>query len=105
MMPLHRSTFLLDIAPNSGHSFEAFCCDYALRFRLKESYVPCSWHGLLSRGVSVIDPQDDETVRGVFCELGFITGAAELVPVLRQAKKASCVSDITVLLEGETGTG
>ena len=53
----------------------------------------------------MIDPQDDEAVRGVFCELGFITGAAELVPVLRQAKKAACVSDITVLLEGETGTG
>jgi transcriptional regulator with PAS, ATPase and Fis domain len=37
--------------------------------------------------------------------LGFVTGSEELAPLLRQAYKAACVSDITILLEGETGTG
>jgi two-component system response regulator PilR (NtrC family) len=36
---------------------------------------------------------------------GFITGSLSMLPVLRQAYKAALVSDITVLLEGETGTG
>ena len=49
-------------------------------------------------------PTDDE-LRRSFNELGFITGSNVLTPILRQAYKAACVSDITVLLEGETGTG
>ncbi len=40
-----------------------------------------------------------------FASLGFVTGTELLAPVLRQALKAAVVSDITVLLEGETGTG
>src|SRR5271157_5160793 len=47
---------------------------------------------------------DDELRRG-FGELGFLTASHALMPLLRQAYKAACVSDITVLLEGETGTG
>jgi len=47
----------------------------------------------------------DAELRERFDELGFITGSHELVPLLRHAYKAACVSDITVLLEGETGTG
>ena len=46
-----------------------------------------------------------DQLRGVFSELGFVTGSDELAPLLRQAYKAACVSDITILLEGETGTG
>lgn len=49
-------------------------------------------------------PTDNE-LRRSFNELGFITGSNVLTPILRQAYKAACVSDITVLLDGETGTG
>lgn len=47
---------------------------------------------------------DDELQRE-FNELGFFSASHALMPLLRQAYKAACVSDITVLLEGETGTG
>jgi transcriptional regulator with GAF, ATPase, and Fis domain len=47
----------------------------------------------------------DEELRGLFDELGFVTGSGALGPLLRQACKAACVSDITILIEGETGTG
>jgi transcriptional regulator with PAS, ATPase and Fis domain len=46
-----------------------------------------------------------DELRQRFDALGFITGSDSLVPLLRKAHKAACVSDITVLLEGETGTG
>jgi len=46
-----------------------------------------------------------EELRRSFADLGFVTGSEALLPLLRQAHKAACVSDITVLLEGETGTG
>lgn len=49
-------------------------------------------------------PRDDE-LRRAFDELGFFTGSDALVLILREAYRAACVSDITVLLEGETGTG
>ena len=55
--------------------------------------------GLIAR-----QPSDEELLR-TFAELGFITISSKLIPVLRQAGKAARVSDITVLLEGETGTG
>jgi hypothetical protein len=42
---------------------------------------------------------------GLFAAHGFITGSPAMMPLLRQARKAAVVSDITVLLEGETGTG
>jgi transcriptional regulator with PAS, ATPase and Fis domain len=47
----------------------------------------------------------NDDLRRSFGELGFVTGSEELLPLLRQVYKAACVSDITVLLEGETGTG
>jgi transcriptional regulator with PAS, ATPase and Fis domain len=47
----------------------------------------------------------DEELRRTFADLGFITASDKLTPILRQAQKAARVSDITVLLEGETGTG
>jgi len=47
----------------------------------------------------------DDDLRRSFEELGFVTGSKELLPLLRHVYKAACVSDITVLLEGETGTG
>jgi DNA-binding NtrC family response regulator len=40
-----------------------------------------------------------------FEELGFISGSPKVLSVLQQARKAAEVSDVTVLLEGETGTG
>jgi DNA-binding NtrC family response regulator len=50
------------------------------------------------------DPSDVEIQR-VFRQLGFVTGSGELVPLLRRAHKSAEVSDVTVLIEGETGTG
>jgi DNA-binding NtrC family response regulator len=50
------------------------------------------------------DPSDSELQR-IFHQLGFVTGSPLLLPVLRRARKAAEVSDVTVLLEGETGTG
>lgn len=47
----------------------------------------------------------NEELSRSFEELGFVTGSGDLLPLLRQVYKAACVSDITVLLEGETGTG
>jgi transcriptional regulator with GAF, ATPase, and Fis domain len=50
------------------------------------------------------DPSDDE-LRSSFAGLGFITCSPTITPVLRRACKAAKVSDVTVLLEGETGSG
>ena len=47
----------------------------------------------------------NDDLRRSFEGFGFVTGSEELLPLLRQVYKAACVSDITVLLEGETGTG
>ena len=49
--------------------------------------------------------QSDEDLRHVFAELGLTTASEVMSPVLRQAVKAALVSDVTVLVEGETGTG
>lgn len=47
----------------------------------------------------------DDALKRVFSELGFITASDNIVPILRQASKAAIVSDVTVLIDGETGTG
>lgn len=41
----------------------------------------------------------------LFAQLGFVTAGPRLLPLLERARKAAEVSDITILLEGETGTG
>ncbi len=50
-------------------------------------------------------PGSDLELRSVFSRLGFITNSQIMTLVLRRAYKAAHVSDVTVLLEGETGTG
>jgi len=47
----------------------------------------------------------DRELQRIFGELGFVTGSKATLPLMRQAIKAACLSDITVLLDGETGTG
>src|SRR5437588_848339 len=47
----------------------------------------------------------DHELQETFGELGFVTCSPNVISVLRRARKAAEVSDITVLLEGETGTG
>lgn len=47
----------------------------------------------------------NQELREVFGRLGFQTGSDVMSPILRQAYKAATVSDITILIEGETGTG
>jgi len=42
---------------------------------------------------------------GVFEQHGFVTNSPVLAPILRSAFKAAVASDISILLEGETGTG
>ena len=46
-----------------------------------------------------------ERLRGTFSRLGFVTTCRSMDPVLHCAYKAAQVSDATVLLQGETGTG
>lgn len=49
-------------------------------------------------------PPDTDLLRS-FEEIGFVARSPIMVPLLRRAYKAAQASDITVLLEGETGTG
>jgi len=51
-----------------------------------------------------VHPAGDD-LRQVFDGLGFITDSDVMEPVLRQANRAALVSDVTILLEGETGSG
>ena len=46
-----------------------------------------------------------ERLRGTFSRLGFVTTCRSMDPVPHCAYKAAQVSDATVLLQGETGTG
>jgi len=49
-------------------------------------------------------PSDDE-LRSIFNRLGFVTSSVNLASLLRRSLKAADASDVTILLEGETGTG
>ncbi len=49
--------------------------------------------------------QSNDDLRQVFLDMGFVTTSDHIVPVLRQASRAAAVSDVTVLIDGETGTG
>jgi transcriptional regulator with GAF, ATPase, and Fis domain len=49
--------------------------------------------------------QSNDDLKRTFLELGFVTASDSIVPILRQASKAATVSDVTVLIDGETGTG
>jgi two-component system response regulator PilR (NtrC family) len=51
------------------------------------------------------DQHSDGDLRRIFDELGLTTGSDAMAPVLRKAGKAALLSDVTVLVEGETGTG
>ena len=50
------------------------------------------------------DPPDLQ-LREIFGQLGFVTSCQSVISLLRRVRKVADVSDITVLLEGETGTG
>jgi two-component system, NtrC family, response regulator AtoC len=47
----------------------------------------------------------NDQLRETFARLDFVTGSEAMIPLLRQASKAASISDVTILLEGETGTG
>jgi transcriptional regulator with PAS, ATPase and Fis domain len=47
---------------------------------------------------------NDELCR-LFAAVGLVTTSSAMIPVLRLAQKAARVSDVTMLVEGETGTG
>jgi transcriptional regulator with PAS, ATPase and Fis domain len=44
-------------------------------------------------------------LQNLFRDLGFVSGSDELLPLLQRARRAAEISDITILIEGETGTG
>lgn len=44
-------------------------------------------------------------LRDIFRNLGFVSSSDQLSPLLQRARKAAEISDVTVLMEGETGTG
>lgn len=47
----------------------------------------------------------DTALQALFRDLGFVSISPEMLPLLRRAHKAAEISDVTVLIEGETGTG
>src|SRR5262245_19721649 len=47
----------------------------------------------------------DAELVDAFSDLGFVTSSVRMLPLLQRARKAAFVSDIAVLIEGETGTG
>jgi two-component system, NtrC family, response regulator AtoC len=47
----------------------------------------------------------DAALQNLFRDLGFVSGSDELLPLLQRARRAAEISDVTVLIEGETGTG
>ena len=47
----------------------------------------------------------DSALQDLFRDLGFVSRSPDLVPLLRRAYRAAEISDVTVLIEGETGTG
>ena len=47
----------------------------------------------------------DAALQSLFRDLGFVSNCDELLPLLQRARKAAEISDVTVLIEGETGTG
>jgi DNA-binding NtrC family response regulator len=51
------------------------------------------------------DERSSTGLPGIFRELGFVSGSDQLLPLLQRAHKAAEISDVTVLIEGETGTG
>ncbi|WP_348263910.1 sigma 54-interacting transcriptional regulator [Telmatobacter sp. DSM 110680] len=55
--------------------------------------------------ISISTPKLKDDPRKVFAELGFVTASDHLITVLRQATRAATVSDVTILIDGETGTG
>src|ERR1700756_2852964 len=51
------------------------------------------------------EPWVDNELRATFAGLGFITSCRSVTGLLRRAMKAAEISDVTILLDGETGTG
>jgi len=47
----------------------------------------------------------DAALQTLFRNLGFVSGSDELLPLLQRAHRAAAISDVTILIEGETGTG
>jgi transcriptional regulator with PAS, ATPase and Fis domain len=47
----------------------------------------------------------DAALQNLFRDLGFVSASDELLPLLHRARRAAEISDVTVLIEGETGTG
>jgi len=57
-------------------------------------------------GTSVVQATPHpEALREIFAHLGFVTAGPRMNPVLQCAYKAAQVSDTTILMQGETGTG
>lgn len=53
----------------------------------------------------MVSDLSDQELQRVFAELGFVTQSQAMLPLLRQAIRAADISDIAILMEGETGTG
>ena len=50
------------------------------------------------------DPLSDDELQKTFDCLGITSSSPNVIAVLRQARKSAEVSDVTVLIQGETGT-
>jgi len=54
---------------------------------------------------SLRNDTSNDQLRVLFAQCGFVTASDAMAPFLRKALKAASASDITILLEGQTGTG
>src|SRR5215471_17004842 len=57
------------------------------------------------QNISSCAPACDAELVDLFSDLGFVTSSLRMLPLLQRAHKAAFVSDIALLIEGETGTG
>jgi len=69
---------------------------------IRQVVMPTHLEGGVRMGAPTID---DAEVQRTFSQLGFATCSPNVTVVLRLARKAAAASDVTVLLQGETGSG
>lgn len=73
----------------------------------RPEFLPWRTYHIQPKGWKALAQQipDSERLREIFSGLAFVTTGPRMTPVLQCAYKAAQVSDTTVLLHGETGTG
>ena len=90
---------------NQSATMPQFLTHYAIPRPCRRDTPPVSPALYIMLQATLQQGLPDEQLREIFAQLGFVTECGSMTPILRQAFKAASVSDATILLEGETGTG